>query len=154
MQRQHLVAQQIGVLDKALLDLYDQTGYAGFAETMAGMTSITAAMLLALSGDPADFDSGRCLAKLAGINARENESGDFKGSRGITRRGNPVLRTIAFRAAVALAKNNVDFGARPPRAPYAPSEQPSQPPRGLCRAGEQDAPHPPHDVGQQRGLRL
>jgi transposase len=112
MQRQRFVADQIGVLDKELLDLYDQTGYAGIAETMAGMTSITAAMLLALSGDPADFDSGRCLAKLAGINARENESGDFKGSRGITRRGNPVLRTIAFRAAVALAKNNVDFNAR------------------------------------------
>jgi transposase len=112
MQRQSFVAEQIGVLDKELLDLYDQTGYAGIAETMAGMTSITAALLLALSGDPADFDSGRCLAKLAGINARENESGDFKGKRGITRRGNPVLRTVAFRAAVALAKNNPDFGAR------------------------------------------
>jgi transposase len=112
MQRQRFVADQIAVLDEQLLDLYQQTGYAGVAETMAGMTSITAAMLLALSGDPDDFDSGRCLAKLAGINARENESGDFKGSRSITRRGNPIFRTVAFRAAVALAKNNPDFGAR------------------------------------------
>ena len=112
MQRQCFVGEQIGVLDKVLLDLYDQTNYAGIAETMAGMTSITAATLLGLSGDPANFDSGRCLAKLAGINARENESGDFKGSRAITRRGNPIFRTVAFRAAVALAKNNPDFGAR------------------------------------------
>ncbi len=111
-QRQRFIAEQIAVLDEELLDLYERTGYAGIAETMAGMTSITAAMLLALSGDPADFDSGRCLAKLAGINARENESGAFKGNRGITRRGNPVLRTVAFRAAISLARNNLDFDAR------------------------------------------
>jgi transposase len=112
MQRQHFMTEQIAVLDQRLLDLYGQTGYAGIAETMAGITSTTAAMLLALSGDPADFDSGRCLAKLAGINARENESGDFKGGTSITRRGNPVFRTVAFRAAVSLAKNNQDFTAR------------------------------------------
>jgi transposase len=112
MQRQRFIADQIVVLDRVLLDLYEQTGYGGIAETMAGMTPITAAMLLALSGDPADFDSGRCLAKLAGINARENESGDFKGGTSITRRGNPVFRTVAFRAAVSLAKNNPEFNAR------------------------------------------
>lgn len=112
MQRQRFVAEQIAGVDRQLLKLYDQTGYAGIAETMSGMTSITAAMLLALIGDPAEFDSGRCFAKLAGINARENESGDFQGSRAITRRGNPVLRTVAFRGAVSLAKNNPDFNAR------------------------------------------
>lgn len=112
MERQRFMAVQVAELDQRLLELYADTGYAGIAETMPGMTSITAAMLLALSGDPGDFDSGRCLAKLAGINARENESGEFKGSTGITRRGNPILRTIAFRAAVSLAKNNPEFKSR------------------------------------------
>lgn len=112
MQRQRFVADQIELLDEHLLRLYEQTAYAEIAETMPGMTSITAAMLLALIGDPADFDSGRCLSKLAGMNARENESGEFNGSRSITRRGNPVLRAVGFRTAVSLAKNNPDFSAR------------------------------------------
>jgi transposase len=112
LQRQRFMAAQVAELDRRLLELYAHTGYAGIAETMPAMTSITAAMLLALSGDPLEFDSGRCLAKLAGINARENESGEFTGNRGITRRGNPVLRTIAFRAAVSLAKNNPEFKSR------------------------------------------
>jgi transposase len=112
LERQRLTAAQIDYLDQHLLELYADTGYAGIAETMPAMTSITAAMLLALSGDPAEFDSGRCLSKLAGSNARENESGEFKGSTSITRRGNPILRTIAFRAAVSLAKNNSEFKSR------------------------------------------
>jgi transposase len=112
MQRHRFLAAQVDELDRHLLELYADTGYAGIAETMPAMTPITAAMLLALSGDPTEFDSGRCLAKLAGINARENESGEFKGSTGITRRGNPILRTIAFRAAVSLAKNNPEFKSR------------------------------------------
>jgi transposase len=111
-QRQRLMAAQIDDLDRHLLELYEDTGYAGIAETMPAMTSITAALLLALSGDPVEFDSGRCLSKLAGLNARENESGDFKGATGITRRGNPILRTIAFRAAVTLAENNPEFKGR------------------------------------------
>jgi transposase len=111
-QRQRLMAVQIDDLDRHLLELYGDTGYAGIAETMPTMTSVTAAMLLALSGDPAEFDSGRCLSKLAGLNARENESGDFKGATGITRRGNPIFRTIAFRAAVTLAENNPEFKDR------------------------------------------
>jgi transposase len=111
LQRQRFLADQVAELDQHLLELYEDTGYRGVAETMPAMTSITAA-LLALSGDPRDFDSGRCLAKLAGTNARENESGEFKVARGITSRGNPVLRTIAFRAAVSLAKNNPEFKSR------------------------------------------
>lgn len=112
LRRQRFMSDQVACLDEELLGLYEQTGYARIAETMPGMTSTTAAMILSLCGDPIDYDSGRCLAKLAGINARENESGEFKGSRGITRRGNPVLRTIAFRAAVSLGKNNDQFRAR------------------------------------------
>jgi transposase len=112
MQRRQFMAAQVAELDRHLLELYENTGYAGIAETMPGMTTITAAMLLALSGDPWEFDSGRCLSKLAGLNARENESGEFRGSRGITRRGNPILRTIAFRAAVSLARNNLEFESR------------------------------------------
>jgi transposase len=111
-ERQRFIAQQIERIDEELLRLYEKTGYAGIAETVPAMTSITAANLLALCGDPATYDSGRCLAKLAGTNARENESGEFTGGRAITGRGNPVLRTVAFRAAVALAKNNREFQAR------------------------------------------
>ena len=81
LKRQRLMAAQIEDLDRHLLELYDGTGYAGIAETMPAMTPITAAMLLALSGDPAEFDSGRCLSKLAGSNARENESGSARRHR-------------------------------------------------------------------------
>jgi hypothetical protein len=72
------------------------------------MSSTTAAIILSLCGDPSDYDSTRCLAKLAGINARE--SGEFKGGRGITRGGNPVLRTITFHAAVSLGKQMPSSG--------------------------------------------
>jgi transposase len=112
LERHRFMAEQVAALDRHLLELYEDTGYRGIAETMPAMTSTTAALLLALSGDPGDFDSGRCLAKLAGINARENESGEFKGAKAITGRGNPILRTVAFRAAVSLAKNNPEFKSR------------------------------------------
>jgi transposase len=112
MKRQRFIAEQITQIDSRLSQLYSRTGYQGIAETMPGMTSTTASSLLGLCGDPATYDSGRCLAKLAGINPRENESGDYKGNTGITRRGNPVLRTVAYRAAMSLARNNVEFKTR------------------------------------------
>jgi hypothetical protein len=44
MQRQQFMAAQVAELDRHLLELYENTGYAGIAETMPGMTTITAAI--------------------------------------------------------------------------------------------------------------
>jgi len=100
------------VLDTRLLALLESTGYGRLRGQIRGLGDVTLANLLALTGDPARFDDARCLPKLAGSNPTERSSGERSAPGGITRRGRPVLRLVAYQAAVNLVRHHPDFQAR------------------------------------------
>jgi transposase len=67
-------------------------------ETMPGVSAISAAQILAETGDPNRFDGPRTWVKHAGVCPRANESGKYKGQTKSSGRGRPGLRTAAWRA--------------------------------------------------------
>lgn len=77
-------------------------GIADVLASIGGLSLEVAACILAETGDPARFASSRALVKHAGIAPCGNSSGNFAGQAKISRRGRPVLRKAAWRAAWAM----------------------------------------------------
>lgn len=102
----------IAELDARMAVLLEATGYAWLRGQIRGLGDVGLANLLALVGDPARFDDGRCLVKLAGSNPTERSSGERHAPGGIHRRGRPTLRLVAYQAAISLVRYNPDFRAR------------------------------------------
>ena len=111
-------------LDRRLVELLEATGYGWLRGQIRGLGDPTLAALLALTGDPARFDDARCLVKLAGSNPTERSSGERQVAGGIHRRGRPVLRYVAYHAAVCLVRHEPEFRAR-----YAELTSPDRPHR-------------------------
>jgi transposase len=102
----------IAELDARMVELLEQTGYGWLRGQLKGLGDATLAAILALTGDPADYDDGRCLVKLAGTNPTERSSGEREAAGGIHRRGRPVLRYVAYQAAVCLVRHEPEFQRR------------------------------------------
>jgi transposase len=99
-------------LDRRMVELLELTGYGWLRGQVRGLGDPTLAALLALTGDPARFDDARCLVKLAGSNPTERSSGERQAAGGIHRRGRPVLRYVAYHAAVCLVRHEPEFRRR------------------------------------------
>jgi transposase len=102
----------IAELDARLVELLEATGYGWLRGQIRGLGDATLAALLALTGDPARYDDARCLVKLAGSNPTERSSGEREAAGGIHRRGRPVLRYVAYGAAVCLVRHEPEFRRR------------------------------------------
>lgn len=111
-ERVALAETAIAALDARMAELLESTGYGWLRGQIRGLGDVGLTNLLALAGDPARFDDGRCLVKLAGSNPTERSSGERQASGGIHRRGRPTLRVVAYQAAVSLARYNPDFRTR------------------------------------------
>ena len=135
-ERVALAEAAIGDLDVRMAELLEATGYGRLRGQLTGLGDVGLTNLLALSGDPARFDDGRCLVKLAGSNPTERSSGERQAAAGIHRRGRPILRVVAYQAAISLVRHNPDFRARylpGRRRPAATADQEA----GLRGAGQQ-----------------
>ncbi len=102
----------IADLDRRLVELLDATGYGRLRGAIRGLGDVSLASLLALTGDPARFDDARCLVKTAGTNPTERSSGERQAAGGITRKGRPTLRLVAYQAAVNVARHEPAFRRR------------------------------------------
>jgi transposase len=89
-----------------MLTVLDELGLAELASSIDGMTALSAAVILAESGDPRRFASGRALVKHAGLNPSEHTSATMNGQARISRRGRPALRAAAWRAVWGALRNN------------------------------------------------
>jgi transposase len=67
----------------------DDLGLTSLLATIAGLTPVGAAAILAETGDPARFASPRSLVKHAGLCPRDNASGGYQGKTSISGRGRP-----------------------------------------------------------------
>lgn len=82
------------------------------ADKMLGIKGVgikTVAGFLAEVGDITRFNHPDQIIKLAGLNLRENSSGDHKGETTITKRGRSRLRAQLFRAILPMVAKNKEF---------------------------------------------
>ena len=80
--------------------------------SIAGLTPVGAAAILAETGDPNRFLTPRSLVKHAGLCPRDNASGGYQGKTSISGRGRPGLRVAAWRAVWAALPNNPVMAAK------------------------------------------
>ena len=69
----------------------------------------TVAGFFAEVGDITRFTHPKQIIKLAGLNLRENSSGEHKGQTKITKRGRSRLRALLFRAILPMVAQNKEF---------------------------------------------
>jgi len=108
----HDTRQRLAGTETRMVAVLDELGLTGLVTTIAGLTAVGAAAILAESGDPARFATPRSLVKHAGLCPRDNASGAFQGKTPISGRGRPGLRVAAWRAVWAAMPNNPVLAAR------------------------------------------
>jgi transposase len=90
----------------------DQLQLTRLVGSIPGLSVVGAAQILAETGDPARFDTARCLVKHAGLCPRGNTSGAYQGTTKISGRGRPGLRVAAWRAVWGALAHNPVLAAR------------------------------------------
>jgi transposase len=108
----HDTRQRLAATEARMVTVLDDLGLTGLATTIAGLTPVGAAAILAETGDPARFATPRSLVKHAGLCPRDNASGEFQGKTSISGRGRPRLRVAAWRAVWAALPNNPVMAAK------------------------------------------
>ena len=103
---------RLAATEARMVTVLDDLGLTSLITTIAGLTPVGAAAVLAETGDPARFATGRALVKHAGLCPRDNASGASQGKTSISGRGRPALRLAAWRAVWAALPNNPVMAAR------------------------------------------
>ena len=108
----HRALAEIAEAEARMVDTLDALELTELVTTIAGLSPVGGAAILAETGDPARFDCARTWVKHAGLCPRANESGTFHGATKISGRGRPGLRTAAWRAVWGALPNNPVYAAR------------------------------------------
>jgi transposase len=103
---------QVAAVESRMIAVLDQLGLTGLATSIPGLSAVSAATILAETGDPTRFSSPRALVKHAGLCPRDNASGSYQGKTGISGRGRPELRLAAWRAVWGALHHNPVLAAR------------------------------------------
>ena len=90
----------------------DELQLTELATSIPGLSAVGAAAILAETGDPRRFATGRALVKHAGLAPREKLSGTFVGRTKLTGQGRPGLRLAAWRAVWGTQRSNTVYAAR------------------------------------------
>jgi transposase len=89
-----------------------ELGLTGLATSITGLSTVGVATILAETGDPTRFTTGRALVKHAGLAPRQKSSGNYTGRSRTTGQGRPALRLAAWRAVWGALKSNPVYAAR------------------------------------------
>jgi transposase len=89
-----------------------ELGLTALATSITGLPPAGAAAILAETGDPRRFATGRAVVKHAGLAPREKLSGAFTGRTRLTGQGRPGLRLAAWRAVWGAQRANPVYRAR------------------------------------------
>ncbi len=108
----HETRQRLAGIQARMVAVLDDLGLTELVTTIAGLTAVGAAAILAETGDPARFASPRSLVKHAGLCPRDNASGGYQGKTPISGRGRPGLRVATWRAVWAALPNNEVMAAK------------------------------------------
>jgi transposase len=95
-----------------MIAVLGELGLTELVTSITGLSAVGAAAILAETGDPARFTSGRALARHAGLAPRQKSSGNCTGRTRTTGQGRPALRLAAWRAVWGALKSNPVYAAR------------------------------------------
>jgi transposase len=95
-----------------MVAVLNELGLIELVTSIAGLTPVGAATILAETGDLTRFRSPRSVVKHAGLCPRDNSSGQHQGKSAISGRGRPALRLAAWRAVWAALPNNPVLAAK------------------------------------------
>jgi transposase len=98
--------------ERRMTAVLDELGLTGLVTSMTGLSAVGAAAILAETGDPRRFATGRAVVKHAGLAPREKLSGAFTGRTRLTGQGRPGLRLAAWRAVWGAQRANPVYRAR------------------------------------------
>ena len=104
--------RRIADTEARMVAILDELDLVQLVTSIPGVSAVNAAAILAESGDPNRFATGRALVKHAGLAPAEQNSGKSFGTTRLTGRGRPGLRTAAWRAAWGALKSNSVYQAR------------------------------------------
>jgi transposase len=100
----HDTRARLAQTEARMVAVLDDLGLTGLVTSIAGLTAVGAAAILAETGDPARFATPRSLDWQAGLCPRDNASGGYQGKTAISGRGRPGLRVAVW---AALPNNSV-----------------------------------------------
>jgi len=92
--------------EQRMVTVLDELGLTSLVTSITGLSAVGAASILAETGDPARFTTGRALVKHAGLAPRQKSSGNYTGRTRTTGQGRPALRLAAWRAVWGALKSN------------------------------------------------
>ena len=98
--------------EQRMVTVLDELGLTSLVTSITGLSAVGAASILAETGDPARFTSGRALVKHAGLAPRQKSSGNYTGRTRTTGQGRPALRLAAWRAVWGALKSNPVYATR------------------------------------------
>ena len=98
--------------EQRMTAVLDELGLTALAASITGLSPVGAAAILAETGDPRRFATGRAVVKHAGLAPREKLSGAFTGRTRLTGQGRPGLRLAAWRAVWGAQRANPVYQAR------------------------------------------
>ena len=95
-----------------MIAVLDELGLTSLVTSITGLSAVGAAAILAETGNPTRFTTGRALVKHAGLAPRQKNSGNYTGRSRTTGQGRPGLRLAAWRAVWGALKSNPVYAAR------------------------------------------
>ena len=98
--------------EQRMVTVLAEPGLTELACSITGLSAVGAATILAETGDPKRFATGRALVKHAGLAPRQKNSGNSTGRSRTTGQGRPGLRLAAWRAVWGALKSNPVYAAR------------------------------------------
>ena len=98
--------------EQRMLTVLGELGLTELVTSITGLSAVGAASVLAETGDPRRFTSGRALVNHAGLAPRQKNSGSYAGRTRMTGQGRPALRLAAWRAVWGALKSNPVYAAR------------------------------------------
>jgi transposase len=99
-------------VEQRMIAVLGELGLADLVASIDGMSALSGAVILAETGDPNRFASGRAVVKHAGLNPSEHTSATISGQTRISRRGRPGLRAAAWRAVWGALRHNKVLAAK------------------------------------------
>lgn len=103
--------QRLKELDREIAEIAAANPVAQRLQQLRGVGPLTATALLATVGDASQFANGRQMAVSLGLTPRQNSSGGKEKLLGISKRGDPYVRSLLVhgaRSVIRLAKDKED----------------------------------------------
>lgn len=104
-----LLNEQLEDLEEKVIKMLEEIPGAKEISSIKGVGEMTVAGFIAEIGDINNYDHNRQIIKLAGLNLKENSSGQHKGKTTISKRGRPRLRSLLYKVTLPLIRHNKEF---------------------------------------------